>query len=533
MSDRTVQAVYQAHIDQNLPITPLNTDWMQPGQRLLGLLPPSSYWALLQAGGQRALLALYTLSPNPNDYFPASPSLLDDQRVQERARELAAAVAGENVEGPWWVLLSKTCQPGLKPPCRIGAATDLRGLPNDQQLARVARSWISPKKSAKELDGLRQQLDERLRQLSEVLAPHMDVGTRQIQSFYEDIWWVASVELGRDLAYRLTGQRGSVTTPSLSSKPEDLRKMMEVDAISVEIGTGLIALVSDEGPLIQRMTSIRRNLALELGLVIPGVRIRDNVQLKPLEYLLKIHDLPVGSATLSEGHYLCIGPDRLLDDLEGEPTSDPTYQMRGKWICPSLRAEAEAKGGMVFDHVSIIATQLTDAIRRRAADLLTLEQAQLLLKSATYKAALEAVNRRGIDDVELWNLLRELLTEGVSIRDLSAILHSLLVPGGETPLEKARRGLARQITRECQERDGKLHALVVTPELEQQLLGPEGRSLAGRLLNRIRERGRRPVFLTTARARQRLSAQLRLQAPEVQVLAPAEVAPGTEVVDMA
>lgn len=524
MSDRTIQAVYQALTDQNLPLTPIDTNCLALGTQLLQLLPPNAYWALVQQHESRGLLALYTLSPNPHDYFPAAASLLEDQRVQIQARHLAAAFEGD---GPWWVLLAAQPHPELKPPCRIGAATDLRTLPVDESLARLSQRLGQPP-SDRPVD-LRRQLEQRLQELGEVVAPHLPMNEQLIRYFYENVFFQASYEMGRNLGLRLVG---SAPAPK-PGESEDIPKLLEVDAILFELGSGLVSLAQNEAPLLARTTSMRRHLAQELGLELPTVRFRDNLKFKPFEFVLKIRDLPVGRAELREGHLLCIGPEKLLQKLGGDQVLDPTYGFAGRWVLPEQRARLEQEGAVVLCHVTMLAVQLLEASRAHAPELLTLEMAQRRLRAPAQAAALAALEKRGVDEVTIWHLLRELLRERVSVRDLTTILQSLLDDGDQPALAKVRRGLARQLTNDNLSEDGKLYALVVKPDDEQQLLGPAPEATAGRLVQHLRERAQCQKYLTSSEGRMRVSAQLRKFAPECQVLAPEEIVAGTPIVDLA
>ncbi len=265
----------------------------------------------------------------------------------------------------------------------------------------------------------------------------------------------------------------------------------------------------------------------------PPVRVRDNQKFKPFEALLKIRDMPVGRVELREGHLLCIGPQAVLESLGGDRVVEPTYGMEARLVLPEQRSRLEQQGALVFCHVSVLATRLVDALRVHAAEILTLEAAQRRLRSPSLAAPMAALAKRGIDEVKIWHLLRELLREGVSVRDLTTILQSLLDDGDLPELAKIRRGLARQLTRDNLSEDGKLYALVVKPDDEQQLLGPAPEATARRLVQHLRELSRSQIYLTSSQGRPGVSAQLRKLAPICHVLAPEEIVAGTTIVDLA
>ena len=150
-----------------------------------------------------------------------------------------------------------------------------------------------------------------------------------------------------------------------TKKPESVVQLMQVDPISLEVGRGLLTLVDPNqgAKLLERVTSIRRHIAMELGIVVPGVRFRDNLQLRPNAYTIKIKEIEVAQGEVMVNQFLAIGPEDKLKSLRGTKTVDPTYGMPGVWISPEQRGEAERLGCMIFDPVSVIATQLTEVVR--------------------------------------------------------------------------------------------------------------------------------------------------------------------------
>ena len=161
-------------------------------------------------------------------------------------------------------------------------------------------------------------------------------------------------------------------------KPESVVQLMQVDAISLEVGRGLLSLVDPNqgAKLLERVTSIRRHVAMELGIVVPGVRFRDNLQLKPNTYVIKIKEIEVAQGEVQVNQFLAIGPEEKLKNLRGTRTVDPTYGMPGVWISPEQRGDAERLGCMIFDPVSVVATQLTEVVRSHAAELLGRQEVQ-------------------------------------------------------------------------------------------------------------------------------------------------------------
>ncbi len=186
-------------------------------------------------------------------------------------------------------------------------------------------------------------------------------------------WAVASViNKKQEVATQVTTATQDTKKKETNKKPENVVNLMQVDPISLEVGRGLLSLVDPNqgAKLLDRVTSIRRHIALEMGIVVPGVRFRDNLQLKPNAYAIKIKEIEVASGEVQVNQFLAIGPEEKLKNLRGTKTVDPTYGMPGVWISPEQRGDAERLGCMIFDPVSVIATQLTEVIRTNANELL-------------------------------------------------------------------------------------------------------------------------------------------------------------------
>ena len=239
------------------------------------------------------------------------------------------------------------------------------------------------------------------------------------------------------------------------SAPESLLKLLPVDEIAMEVGRGLLSLVDPNqgAKLLERVTTVRRHLGTELGYILPGVRFRDNLGLNTSEYVIRVRDHEVGRGVLHVNRYLCILPEEKQDSLEGERVLDPTFGLPAVWIAPALRAEAEKLGATILDPVSVVAAHLTKIARERAAEIFTLNAALELLKQPHLEAVVEHLQKRGLDRVELWKILRELLDQQVSIRDLTSILQGLLETcDSDTPhdlmVEFARLAVRDSIVRE-------------------------------------------------------------------------------------
>lgn len=338
-------------------------------------------------------------------------------------------------------------------------------------------------------------------------------------------------------------------------EPLEVTTIMEVDPVAMEVGRGLLGLVNpdEEAKLISRVVAIRRHLALELGVVVPGVRFRDNLQLAPNCYVIKMRNLEVARGEVFPHQFLAIGPEEKLKSLRGTRTTDPTYGMPGVWISPEQRGDAERLGCMLFDPVSVMATQMTELLRARAAELLGRQEVQALLdliKRAKPVVVKEATAELTLGDIQ--KVLCNLLSERVSIRDLSRILECL---ADSTPITKdpdlltefVRVRLAPNICEEYVNNDRVLNVISLDPELERMVkqaihrdsvglhlnLDPQsGQLLLASLAKEIemmRERGLQPIVLTSPEVRPALRRLAERSFPALVVLSWNEIAPGVNV----
>ncbi|WP_461248032.1 flagellar biosynthesis protein FlhA, partial [Treponema sp. R6D11] len=264
-------------------------------------------------------------------------------------------------------------------------------------------------------------------------------------------------------------------------KAGEISPVVPLDALSLELGYGLVPLVEKEkgAELLERVQNVRRQSAFDLGLVIPKVRIIDNSILEPSEYCFKIKGVNSGSGKIRIGYYLCINPGTVTTELEGEKTVDPAFGLPAIWIDQEKRDEAERCGYTVVDPPSIIATHLTEIIRRHAAEILGLQDTQAILDTLRkeYPAVIEEVLRegKGLRITEIQKILHGLLRERVSIRNMVTILESIAdyAPVSKNILfltEKARQALASQICSQYADDDRRLRMLTIEPSLEQKII---------------------------------------------------------------
>ena len=260
--------------------------------------------------------------------------------------------------------------------------------------------------------------------------------------------------------------------------PAEISPVVPLDPLSLEIGYGLIPLVDKEqgAELLDRITRIRRESALELGLVVPRIRIIDNMRLEPSEYSFKIRGVEVGRGKIKIGHYLAIQPGKKTEEIQGEPTRDPAFGLPAVWITEEDRERAERLGYTVVDPPSIIATHLTEIIKRYAADILGRQEVQSILDAlkADYPAVVEEVKKAlGIGEIQ--KVLQGLLTERVSVRNMVVILETLADYGTVTKdigflIEKVRQALGRQICLQYCDENKVLRVLTIEPSLEKKII---------------------------------------------------------------
>ena len=275
-------------------------------------------------------------------------------------------------------------------------------------------------------------------------------------------------------------------------EPENVAKLLAVDAMELEIGFGLIALVDEAqgGDLLDRITMIRRQVALDLGLVVPPIRIRDNMQLGAEAYSVKIRGTEVARGALMANRFLAINSTASKDTLPGTPTKEPTFGLPAVWIDEGVKPQAERSGYTVVDLPSVVATHLTEIVRSHAHELLTRQDVQRLVdnfrqgNAAVVDELLPSLLTLG----DIQKVLQNLLKERIPIRDLGTILESLAdharaTKDSDALTEYARQALFRVITKQFASVDGAIHAVTLDPRLEQALLAAVTRSEGGSFLS--------------------------------------------------
>ena len=262
-------------------------------------------------------------------------------------------------------------------------------------------------------------------------------------------------------------------------RPENVTSLLKVDSIELEFGYGIIPLadVNQGGDLLDRVVMIRRQIALELGCVVPMIRLRDNIQLNPNQYVIKIKGVPVSEGEILFDHYMAMNPGYVEEELTGIPTFEPSFHLPAIWITEGQRERAESLGYTVVDPPSIIATHLMEIIRSNLHELLTRQDVQNLIdnvKEANETLISELVPKM-LSVGEIQKVLQNLLMEGISIRDLITIFETLAdyaptTHDADILTEYARQNLKRAISNKYFTQNEATSVITLDPKVEQEIM---------------------------------------------------------------
>lgn len=366
------------------------------------------------------------------------------------------------------------------------------------------------------------------------------------------LWWVGRrLQKAEASSFRKSMEKAEQKEKEKTGEnPADISPVVPLDPLSLELGYGLIPLVDkDKGAeLLERVTRIRRESALDLGLVVPRIRIIDNMRLEPSEYCFKIKGVEVARGRIRMGWYLGINPGGVTEDLPGEKTTDPTFGLPAIWIAEENRERAERAGYTVVDPPSIIATHLTEIIKRHASSILGRQEVQSIVDAIRkdYPAVVEEVMKL-CSLGEIQKVLQGLLREQVSIRNMVVILETLadyrpVTKDATILVEKVRQALARQICLQYVDDARTLHVLTIEPALVQKIVesrvdtvnGPivalepaEQRSWIRSLtrsVSSVQQAGYLPIILCPEEARILVKSSTEREISELVVLSVPEIA---------
>ncbi len=346
-------------------------------------------------------------------------------------------------------------------------------------------------------------------------------------------------------------------------KPEELMKggeqrvqdLLALDTLELEVGYSLLPLIDVEkgGELPGRVTALRKQLATDMGLVLPSVHLKDNLRLDGTEYRVKLRGIEIGRGTVHAGRLMCLEPNGGTPTIDGLPGKDPAFGLPSVWVMPEQRAAAEARGYTLVDGPSVVTTHLSELIRRNAHELIGRQEVQELLGTCAKEAPkLVEDTVPGIVSLgELVRVLRGLLREGISVRDLRSILEAVADAAPRSKdahflVEQVRRRLARQITARVAER-GVVHALTLERPAEDALRQSLGQNdgeptiapdleTARRLISSLETRastlvaaGKSPVLLAPTDLRKPLFDFMSRFVPDLCVVSARELVPGTTI----
>ena len=338
--------------------------------------------------------------------------------------------------------------------------------------------------------------------------------------------------------------------------PESVINLLQVDPIEFEFGYGLIPLadVQQGGDLLDRIIMIRRQCALELGLVVPVIRIRDNIQLKPNEYVIKIKGNNVGGGELLLNHYLAMSPGYEDESISGIETMEPAFGLPALWIDEATKERAELSGYTVVDPPSVVATHLTELIKKHAHELIGRQETKTLVDNLreNYPVLVDELIPSVLAIGDVQKVLAKLLREKISIRDLVTIFETLADYGQYTKdpdvlTEYVRQALSRQITQQFSQEGETMKVITVGPSLEKKIAESVQQSDQGSYLamdpmstqtvyqklseqvNRLLQSGQQPILLTSPTIRMYLRQVIERTMQDIPVLSYSELEPNVEI----
>jgi flagellar biosynthesis protein FlhA len=307
-------------------------------------------------------------------------------------------------------------------------------------------------------------------------------------------------------------------------KPENVISLLQVDPIELEFGYGIIPLADTNqgGDLLDRVVLIRRQIAIELGCVVPMIRLRDNIQLNPNQYIIKIKGIQVSEGEILFDHYMAMNPGYVEEEITGIPTFEPSFHLPAIWITEGQRERAEALGYTVVDPPSIIATHLTEVIRGHIFEMLTRQDVQNLINNVqnSHQTLITELVPKLLSIGEIQKVLQNLLREGVSIRDLVTILETLADYATTTRdtdvlTEYSRQSLKRAISSKFFPSSEMTSVVTLDPKVEQDIMGAVKQSEQGSYLaldpsitkeiinsvqtevHKLEELGKNPIIITS------------------------------------
>jgi flagellar biosynthesis protein FlhA len=281
-----------------------------------------------------------------------------------------------------------------------------------------------------------------------------------------------------DTGTETAGGAASATKAAGGRVGDKLESLLSVDALQIELGYGLVSLADARkgGDLLDRVTGVRKTFAQEMGVIVPPIRLRDNLQLDSNQYRFLLKGNPIAQGQLMPGHWLAMNATNSKTVLKGMPTVEPVFKLPATWVTDVERKNAEISGYTVVDAASVLVTHLSETVKRNCADILSRQDVQNLLDNLkqTNPTVITELIPAQLNVGQVQRILQNLLDEGISIRNLAGILekvsdHAAVTKNPDELSEHARRSLGPQIVKPYQSQSGSLQAITLDPRLEQQI----------------------------------------------------------------
>lgn len=394
-------------------------------------------------------------------------------------------------------------------------------------------------------------------------------GTIAVLGFFTPIGIVATFPLAGVLVYMAIQMQKNLNKKQVEDEqleedqqieevrsPESVISLLQVDPIEFEFGYGLIPLADAQqgGDLLDRIIMIRRQCALEMGLVVPVIRIRDNIQLKPSEYVIKIKGNKIARGELLLNHYLAMSPGIDDDSITGIETMEPAFGLPALWIDETMKERAEVSGYTIVDPPSVVATHLTEVIKSHAFELVGRQETNALVHNLkeNYPALVDELIPSILTIGDVQKVLVKLLKEKISIRDLVTIFETLADYGSYTKdpdilTEYVRQSLSRQITQQYALVGDALKVITIGPNLERKItesvqqteqgnylaLDPSSTQIIYQKLteqvNKLVQSGQQPIILSSPTIRMHLRQLMERTMKDIPILSYSELEPSVEI----
>ena len=342
---------------------------------------------------------------------------------------------------------------------------------------------------------------------------------------------------------------------SLEKPAERIEDYLSIDILGVEIGYGLIPLVDESqgGDFLDRVTTLRRQIAQDIGIIVPPVRIRDNIRFGSNEYIILVRGNEIAKGMLEPGKFLAMNPGVAEEEIEGEDTVEPAFGIEAKWITAEIKEKAELSGYTVVEPSSVLATHLSEVIKSHAHEIISRQDVQTLVDNVRndYPVLVEEVIPGALSVGILQKILQHLLKERVPVRDLVTILEAVgdYAATNKDPNslgELARAALYRTITKLYIDEEGKLKVFTLAPDLERMIMENMQSTMQGVVVNlapdiiekilkgvteltdQMIKNDQQPVVLTSSSIRLAFRTLTEINFPKLITISYNEVAPEVE-----